>query len=194
MIMLTKIVRLIKSLPYIIGTKNYNVRVSVYARLIIKGKILVKSYLSISDFSFVEIRKDSFFIVDGFTTRPNTKINISNGGILTIGVNTYLESFSTILCKGKITIGNNVAIAQNVVIVDYNHSIGRKSGCYFRKIDEIGEIFIGNNVWIGTGAKILMNVTIGDGAIIGANSVVTKDVPQGKIYVGIPAKEINEIK
>lgn len=56
--------------------------------------------------------------------------------------------------------------------------------------DNKGDIVIGNDVWIGYEATILSGVTIGDGAIIGAKSVVTKDVPAYSVVDGIPAKEI----
>lgn len=55
---------------------------------------------------------------------------------------------------------------------------------------EIGEVTIGNDVWIGAGAKILANVHIGDGAVIGSNAVVTSDIPANAIAVGVPAKVI----
>ena len=51
-------------------------------------------------------------------------------------------------------------------------------------------IKVGNNVWIGESARILSGVTIGDGAIIGANAVVTHDVPSGAVVGGVPAKVI----
>ena len=57
-----------------------------------------------------------------------------------------------------------------------------------------GKIFIGNDVWIGAGAKILKGVKIGNGAIIGAASVVNKNVPKNKIFVGSPARLIGERK
>lgn len=53
-----------------------------------------------------------------------------------------------------------------------------------------GPVVIGNNVWIGESARILSGVTIGDGAIIGANAVVTHDVPSGAVVGGVPAKVI----
>lgn len=53
---------------------------------------------------------------------------------------------------------------------------------------EIGEVVIGNDVWIGAGTKVLMNCHIGDGAVIGANAVVTGDIPPNAIAVGVPAR------
>ena len=62
-----------------------------------------------------------------------------------------------------------------------------------RQLVSKGEVVIGNNVWIGDKVAILAGVRIGDGAIIGANSVVTKDVPANCVVGGIPAKEIKNI-
>ena len=187
--MINKILRLIRSLPIIIKARNINVRIGLFSEFTIEGNLVVKKYFYISNYSTINVHKNSSININGFTARPNVKINVS-GGNLTIGKNTYLESFSTILCKGDITIGNNIAIASNVVIVDYNHVITNKTKNYTREADEIGKIIIKDNVWISAGVKILKNVTIGEGAIIGANAVVTKDVPAGKIYGGIPAKAI----
>lgn len=54
----------------------------------------------------------------------------------------------------------------------------------------IGEVIIGDDVWIGAGAKILMNVRIGTGAVIGANAVVVSNIPDYAIAVGIPARVV----
>ena len=61
-----------------------------------------------------------------------------------------------------------------------------------RPVVSKGSVIIGNNVWIGDKATILPNVTIGDGAVIAANSVVTKDVPAYSVVAGNPAKVIKE--
>ena len=56
-----------------------------------------------------------------------------------------------------------------------------------------GEVVIGNNVWIGDKATILAGVTVGDNVIVGANSVVTKDIPSNTMVAGVPARIINSI-
>ncbi len=104
---------------------------------------------------------------------------ILNGGFINEGVE--------ITCASKITIGKDCAIARDVVIRDYDgHTIEQPN----YKIAK--EIVIGEHVWIGNRAMILKGVTIGDGAIIAAGSIVTKDVPAGTIVAGIPAKVIKE--
>ena len=94
-----------------------------------------------------------------------------------------------ITCKNLIRLGDNVLIGGYVQIIDHNHGFG-VNDIIRNQPAEIGEVVIGNDVWIGAGAKILMNCHIGDGAIIGANSVVTGDIPENAIAVGIPARVI----
>ncbi len=93
----------------------------------------------------------------------------------------------------SIVIGNDTLIAQHVFIIDSYHRTGRNE-LIRTQCGTKGAVKIGNDVWIGEGAKILKGVTVGDGAIIGAGSVVTKDVPPYCIAVGVPAKVIKERK
>jgi acetyltransferase-like isoleucine patch superfamily enzyme len=80
----------------------------------------------------------------------------------------------------------------------YTHDGGVKvlnSLNYFdgKRMDKFGKIKIGNNCFIGNGAKILPNVTLGDNVIIGAGSIVTKDIPSNSVAAGVPAKVICSI-
>lgn len=88
-----------------------------------------------------------------------------------------------------ITVGNNVCISANVRILAHDTSAE-----YVNQHTKIGIVEIGNNVYIGYGATILCNVRVGDNAIIGAGSVVTKDVPANTVYAGNPAKFICSIQ
>ena len=99
----------------------------------------------------------------------------------------YVNYETVIACFNKIEIGENVIIGERVQIRDSNnHEI-----CYpGYKVSS--PIRICNNVWIGLGAKILSGVTIGEGAIIAAGAVVTKDVPPHSLVGGCPAKILKE--
>ncbi|MDD5294606.1 MAG: acyltransferase, partial [Patescibacteria group bacterium] len=106
------------------------------------------------------------------------------------GKKVAIERYSLIGCKGKMEIGDHTMIAPFCQILDHNH--GTKKGILMsEQLAIIKATKIGRDVWIGSGAKILAGVTIGDGAIIGANAVVTKDIPKNAIAVGVPAKVIN---
>lgn len=94
---------------------------------------------------------------------------------------------------GKCIIGDNVMMAPEVKIYTRNHRFDRKDIPMIKQgTTPVKPVIIGNDVWIGSRVIILPGVTIGDGAIIGAGSVVTKDVPPYSIFAGNPAKFIRE--
>ncbi len=117
---------------------------------------------------------------------------------LTIGDNAMLTDFVQISCCNEISIGNNVLIGQSVYISDNSHGDADATSVdvppMARKLTTKGPVIIGDNVWIGRCSTILSGVTIGDNAIIGANSVVTKDVPPCGVVAGVPAKLIKFCK
>ena len=113
------------------------------------------------------------------------------GWNIEVGENFFANYNLTILDVGRVTIGSNVQIAPNVSIYTAGHPIhpdSRNSGY------EYGiPVTIGNSVWIGGNTVILPGVTIGDNVVIGAGSVVTKDIPANRIAAGNPCRVIREI-
>lgn len=113
------------------------------------------------------------------------------GWNIEVGENFFANYNLTILDVGKVTIGKNVMIAPNVSIYTAGHPVhpdSRNSGY------EYGiPITIGDNVWIGGSVVILPGVTIGNNAVIGAGSVVTKDIPDNAIAAGSPCKVIRTV-
>lgn len=122
-------------------------------------------------------------------------------GNIRIGNNTTINGPGTEFqgVSSAIEIGNFCSIASHTVIQDHNHNIDCLTTYFIkynvfeedsRKNDMVskGNIKIGNDVWIGTHAVILSGVTIGDGAVIAANSVVNKDVEPYAVVAGSPAK------
>lgn len=112
--------------------------------------------------------------------------------IIIIGDHCIIRKDAHITAVRRIVIGDNLLTGTNVLITDNAHGDGSRATLDLppvaRKLHSKGEIIIGNNVWIGNNACILGNVHIGDGAVIGANAVVTSDVPAYHIAVGVPAK------
>lgn len=108
-------------------------------------------------------------------------------GKLVMGDNCYIGRWSIILAHQSVIIGNDCLIAPGCHITDVNHGIDH--GELIRKQPlESKPIRIGDDVWVGAGSSVLPGVTIGQGAVIGARSVVTHDVPEGAIVVGVPAR------
>lgn len=124
-------------------------------------------------------------------------------GNITIGKNTSLwgPNIQVLCINNSIEIGNFCSIARDVTIQEYFHDHSKLSTYFIgrnvfgNKIeDEVkskGKITIGSDVWIGTGCQVMSGVNIGHGAVIGANSTVTKDVPPYAIVGGVPAKVIS---
>lgn len=116
-----------------------------------------------------------------------TKIDINT----IVGMHTYIGYNCTIT---KTIIGNYCGIGDNVVIGPGEHNMKNISINLYNDNMENDltkkDCIVGNDVWIGTGAVILRGVHVGNGAVIGANSIVTKDIPAYAIAVGSPAKVI----
>ncbi|PJK27986.1 acyltransferase [Minwuia thermotolerans] len=87
----------------------------------------------------------------------------------------------------KVEIGANVMLAPRVYLLDVDHRFERRDIPISKQGYLVRPVRIEDDVWIGTGAVITKGVTIGRGAIIGANSVVTRDVPAYAIAAGVPA-------
>lgn len=106
---------------------------------------------------------------------------------LSIGSHSHINRNCTIDARGGISIGDNVSISHGVYLMTGGHYPNSKDfhGRYL-------PIHIEDNVWIGVGATILQDVTIGKGAIVSAGAVVTKDVPEYAIVGGVPAKVIGQ--
>jgi acetyltransferase-like isoleucine patch superfamily enzyme len=119
----------------------------------------------------------------------DVELGTEESGELFLGRNVRINRGSTLFAYDKLSIGDDTLIGEFVTIRDANHGIAADAPV--RQQGHIAEaIEIGSDVWIGRGAVILPGVTIGNGAIIGANSVVTRPIEAGMIAVGSPARVI----
>lgn len=107
-----------------------------------------------------------------------------------LGKNVFINAGCKFQDQGGIYIGDDVLIGHNVVMATLNHDENPQN----RANLIAAPIKIGNKVWIGSNATILPGVAIGDGAIIAAGAVVTKDVEEKSIVGGVPAKFIRKVK
>jgi len=113
-------------------------------------------------------------------------------GSIKIGDNTEINNFTKLDARGEIIIGNNVLIGPRVDIITYMHKYQDRDKLIKEQGDVVKDIIIEDDVWIGAGSIILAGVKIRKGAVIGAGSVVTKDVDEYSVVVGVPAKKIKE--
>ena len=105
-----------------------------------------------------------------------------------IGRNVYIDD----KYPNKVIIGNNVLIAVGTIILAHKRDISNYlyNESPYNYPFKSGSVIISDNVQIGTGAIIMPDIKIGKGSIIGAGSVVTKDIPEGCLAIGVPAKVI----
>lgn len=121
---------------------------------------------------------------------PPFHANLGGSNVF-IGKYFYANFNLTLVDDGYIYIGDGVMLAPNVTIATATHPISPKLREY--QLQYNLPVKIGNNVWIGTGAMIMPGVTIGDNCVIGAGSVVTKDIPNNVVAFGNPCRVIREI-
>jgi acetyltransferase-like isoleucine patch superfamily enzyme len=116
-----------------------------------------------------------------------TKIR-AHEGLVEIGAKTVLGQECTISAFQHVSIGRECVVADRVMLIDFDHGVVeverpiRLQGIYKR------DVRVGHNCWIGYGACLLRGVTVGDNAIVGTLTVVTKDVPDNAVVAGAPAR------
>ena len=108
------------------------------------------------------------------------------------GKNVYANYNLTAVDDTHIYVGDNTMIAPNVILASAAHPLDpeeRRKGYQYNK-----PVHIGKNCWLGAGVIVVPGVSIGDDTVIGAGSVVTKDIPSGLVAVGNPCRVIKEVK
>lgn len=111
------------------------------------------------------------------------------GKNIQIGKRVFINSGCRFQDQGGITIGDDTLIGHNVVLATINHDLNPQK----RRDNLFAPITIGKSVWIGANATVLPGVSIGDGAVVAAGAVVTKDVPENTVVGGVPARVLKKI-
>ena len=121
----------------------------------------------------------------------DTHILVASEGSLHIGIGTSIHRGCQIESyKAPIWIGSGVEIAARCAFHSFDHGIATNRTIHEQPLTTKGPIIIEDEAWLGYGVIVLSGVRIGKGAVIGAGSVVTKDVPAGAIVVGVPARVV----
>ena len=130
-------------------------------------------------------------LAEGVHLYADITIETGEGGSVALGAETHVQSrchFSAY--QGSIKIGRRVEIAPNCLFYPYNHGTAPDQPVRSQPLDSRGDIVIEDDVWLGAGVTVLDNVHIGQGAVIGAGSVVTQNIPPNTIAVGVPARVV----
>jgi acetyltransferase-like isoleucine patch superfamily enzyme len=168
-----------------------------YARLLVRLawlKLRFRGRLKTDGFAFVcpgvtlEIGKDAVVHLGRWSWIGHGSKIRAHEGEVRIGAKSVLGQECTISAFQHVSIGRECIVADRVMLIDFDHGVVeverpiRHQGIYKR------DVRVGHNVWIGYGACFLRGVTVGDNCVIGANTVVTKDVPSNAVVAGAPAR------
>ena len=133
---------------------------------------------------------NSFVHIGNNTVVKQYCMLLTYGGYIEIGDYCNINPLTILYGHGGLKIGNNVLISAHTVIIPANHTFNDKKQLIRSQGDTKKGIIIEDDVWIGSGCQILDGITIGKGSIIGAGSVVTKDVEPYSVVAGVPSKLI----
>lgn len=148
---------------------------------------------------FIDDRVEIFQSKEGGAITLGNKVCIYRDVILETGLNGEISvgDHSSIhpRCQlnayaAKISIGNNVMIAANCALYPYDHGIAAGIPISKQPLHSKGDIIIKDGAWLGYGVIVLSGVRIGKGAVVGAGSVVTKDIPDNGVSMGVPARVV----
>ena len=157
------------------------------------------SKISLGHHSFIDDRALIFEMQDSGPVQLGDRVMIhrdviiqtGSGGSVTIGPECRLQHRCILSAfKGSIILGKGVGLAPNCVLYPYNHGVAPDKPIRQQPLESKGDIIIEDEAWLGVGVTVLDGVRIGKGAVVGAGSVVTKDIPEGAIAFGVPARVI----
>ncbi len=169
----------------------------------LKVRDLVNKYNALSAYDMENRRillKEIFPLeknVDSCFFEPN--IRVEYGTNVSFGKNFYMNYDCMLLDVAKISIGDNVMFGTRVMIITPMHPMLGEERIMqdfpdgFHDIEYSKPVTIGSNVWLASGVIVCPGVTIGDNAVIGAGSVVTRDIPSNCFAAGVPCKVIREL-
>lgn len=161
------------------------------------GKSTICTSLRLSGGKYISIGNNTLIGYNTILAAHDFLLGKNFNPSIIIGDNVNIGDDSNISCINKIVIGNGVRMGRKVMLNDNSHGIFERSMLdiqpNLRPLISKGPIIIEENVWIGEMVCVLSGVRIGKGSIIGAGSVVTKDIPAYSLACGIPARIIKRL-
>ena len=154
------------------------------------SKVKIGEDVFIAKSAVVESRRGGNIIIGSHTEILDGVLLLTYGGNITVGEYCSINPYTIIYGHGETIIGNHVMIAGHCMIIPNEHVYISKDKTIMDQGSSSTGIVIEDDVWIGHACSILDGVKIGKGAVIGAGSVVTKDIPPYTVVAGIPAKMI----
>ena len=151
-------------------------------------------YATLNALSYDGVEIGNNFTLGKYAVIECTGVLRNVGNSLKIGNNVGINHYCFIGVRGNITIGDNVIFGPRVNIFSENHNFDRLDISIKNQGVTKEDTIIGNDVWIGASVSIMPGVKVGNGCVIAAGSVVTKDIADFSVVAGVPAKIIKNRK
>lgn len=180
--LLASIYRATHGLRLNVSRIHNHAKLAAYLSAPLDASVVVLGPAEVHGTGRVRVGRDALFY-------PNLYLETEESGSIELGDGVVLSRGVHIVSRIGVRIGHGTMVGEYTSIRDANHS--RDDGMPIRDSGHVARtISIGSDVWIGRGVAILPGVIIGDRATVGANAVVTRDVPAGATVVGVPAREL----
>ena len=132
-------------------------------------------------------------LADRVHLNEHVRVVTAHGGSVSFGEDTHVQPGCYFMAVGgSIRVGRHVQIAPNCAFYPYDHGMAPGQPIHEQPRRSSGDIEVADDAWLGYGVVVLSGVSIGEGAVVGAGSVVTKDVPAGFVAAGSPARVLHE--
>lgn len=155
------------------------------------GRLVVEDYAEVQGLAVHGLNfGEEVSIGRGVQIRPSSYYGGDVGVGLWVGDRSSFGSGCFVGCSGEITIGSDVMIGPGARLFSENHEFSSTAETIKSQGVVRSFLRIGDDTWVGSGVTITAGVTVGSGAVIAAGSVVTRDVPDGAVVAGVPAKVI----
>lgn len=183
----SKLLRIVKP-KFLIG-RNSIILLNKTSKIIIEEKLSFGILFCNKQKTLLNVGANATLDIKNLIVGNGCRISVGENATFKVGKNVFINENTRIMVSKKIEIGDNSILGWNVNILDND-----RHNVFYDDIQQetTKEIIIKNNVWVGFNSSILKGVTIGEGAIIASNSVVTKDVPPYTLMAGVPAKIIKK--
>jgi maltose O-acetyltransferase len=171
--------------------KLYNYVYIYYLKIIYSKRFKLIGNIKSKGLLNIELSKGSLLTISGnLILQKNVLIAVRKNAILNIGDNCFFNRNCSIICRDNINIENHCLFGENVKIYDNNHKIINNQ--VSKDLYDTKKLIIENNSWVANDCNILMGSNIKENSVIGAMSLVNKDLKDSGIYVGIPVKLIKK--
>ncbi len=176
--------------PWILGRVGRNVSFGQGIVLRHPGKIRIGDDVVVDDYVLLDAKGDTNAGIDvgsGSFLGRGTILSCKNGDIV-LGEHANIGFHCEVFSGSSVRVGRHALFAAYTYLVGGGHEFEKAEVPVIEQPRASKGIILGDNVWLGTGAKVLDGITLGSNVVVGANAVVTESLPDGVVAAGIPAK------